>query len=173
MDFTLDEKNYPLPEMRVGFALQVCHCHSTASRTDCPLCSARVLLRALQRFVADLHSRGQRWVPIVDPGTGIPPPSGACALHSCGVTCCFLAAGIKVAPGYPAYDDGITSDAFVRGPDGQPYLGWVSPLKPQCCCRNLCCLLPSPCTTVGEALLSAARRLLCRSGLVPRTSLIS
>ncbi|KAL4423393.1 hypothetical protein ABPG77_004324 [Micractinium sp. CCAP 211/92] len=59
-------------------------------------------LPEMQRFVADLHSRGQRWVPIVDPG-------------------------IKVDPGYAPYDEGIKEDVFMRGVDGKPYLGWVWP----------------------------------------------
>ncbi|KAL4448263.1 hypothetical protein ABPG75_005482 [Micractinium tetrahymenae] len=59
-------------------------------------------LQEMQRFVADLHSKGQRWVPIVDPG-------------------------IKVDPGYAPYDEGLKEDVFMRGVDGRPYLGWVWP----------------------------------------------
>lgn len=59
-------------------------------------------LPEMQRFVSELHSKGQKWVPIVDPG-------------------------IKVEPGYPAYDDGLREDVFMRGVDGQPYLAWVWP----------------------------------------------
>lgn len=59
-------------------------------------------LPEMQRFVADLHSRGQKWVPIVDPG-------------------------IKVDVGYAPYDEGLKEDVFIHGLDGKPYLGWVWP----------------------------------------------
>lgn len=38
-----------------------------------------------------------------------------------------LQPGIKVEPGYAPYDEGIKEDVFMRGVDGQPYLGWVWP----------------------------------------------
>jgi hypothetical protein len=33
--------------------------------------------------------------------------------------------GIKVDPGYPAYDQGLREGVFMRGVDGNPYLAWV------------------------------------------------
>lgn len=35
--------------------------------------------------------------------------------------------GIKVEPGYPAYDDGIKNDVFIKYPDGENYQGQVWP----------------------------------------------
>lgn len=54
----------------------------------------------MQAFVKQLHSSKQYWVPIVDPG-------------------------IKVDPGYPAYDQGLAAKAFINDFTGQPYLGQV------------------------------------------------
>ena len=54
----------------------------------------------LQAFVKSLHGSKQYWVPIVDPG-------------------------IKVDPGYPAYDEGLAAHAFITDFTGQPYLGQV------------------------------------------------
>ncbi|GAB4817380.1 hypothetical protein N2152v2_004426 [Parachlorella kessleri] len=59
-------------------------------------------LPEMQRFVAKLHDQGQKWVPIVDPG-------------------------IKVDKGYVPYDRGLEQDVFMRGVNGEPYLGWVWP----------------------------------------------
>ncbi|DBA69878.1 TPA: hypothetical protein ACH3X2_012378 [Trebouxia sp. C0005] len=56
----------------------------------------------MQAFVKQLHSSKQYWVPIVDPG-------------------------IKVDPGYPAYDEGLAAKAFVNDFTGKPYLGQVWP----------------------------------------------
>jgi hypothetical protein len=61
----------------------------------------------VQAFVKQLHSSKQYWVPIVDPG-------------------------IKVDPGYPAYDEGLAAKAFINDFTGKPYLGQV----------GLPCLLP-------------------------------
>ncbi len=61
----------------------------------------------MQAFVKQLHSSKQYWVPIVDPG-------------------------IKVDPGYPAYDEGLAAKAFINDFTGKPYLGQV----------GLPCLLP-------------------------------
>ena len=57
-------------------------------------------LTAAQAFVEQLHLNKQKWVPIVDPG-------------------------IKLDPGYPAYDEGIKAEAFVQDFMGKPYLGQV------------------------------------------------
>ena len=57
----------------------------------------------MQAFVEQLHGNKQRWVPIVDPG-------------------------IKVEPGYPAYDQGLAAKAFITDVTGSPYLGQVGPL---------------------------------------------
>lgn len=35
--------------------------------------------------------------------------------------------GIKVEPGYEAYDDGVAKDVFIKYPDGEPYQGMVWP----------------------------------------------
>ena len=51
--------------------------------------------------MGQLHANKQKWVPIVDPG-------------------------IKVDPGYPAYDKGIKTKAFVADFMGNPYLGQVN-----------------------------------------------
>ncbi|KAL0022358.1 hypothetical protein WJX77_003500 [Trebouxia sp. C0004] len=56
----------------------------------------------MQAFVKQLHSSKQYWVPIVDPG-------------------------IKVDPGYPAYDEGLAAKAFINDFTGKPYLGQVWP----------------------------------------------
>ena len=58
-------------------------------------------LPEMQRFVRELHARQQRWVPIVDPG-------------------------FKVDQGYQPYDEGLKEDIFMKGVDGENYLGWVS-----------------------------------------------
>ena len=54
----------------------------------------------MSKFLADLHAKGQKWVPIVDPG-------------------------VKIDPGYPAYDAGIATDIFIKGPDRSPYVASV------------------------------------------------
>lgn len=56
----------------------------------------------MQAFVKELHASKQYWVPIVDPG-------------------------IKVDPGYPAYDQGLAAHAFITDATGQPFLGQVWP----------------------------------------------
>lgn len=56
----------------------------------------------MQAFVKQLHASKQYWVPIVDPG-------------------------IKVDPGYPAYDQGLAANAFITDFTGSPYLGQVWP----------------------------------------------
>lgn len=65
----------------------------------------RYALPAVQRFVAGLDAKGQKWVPIVDPG-------------------------IKVEPGYEPYETGRATapGVFVGGAGGgAAYLGWVWP----------------------------------------------
>ncbi len=59
----------------------------------------------MQAFVEQLHGSKQYWVPIVDPG-------------------------IKVDPGYPAYDQGLAAKAFITDFTGSPYLGQVGPSIP-------------------------------------------
>ncbi|KAK9835343.1 hypothetical protein WJX81_003869 [Elliptochloris bilobata] len=56
----------------------------------------------MQAFVARLHSKGQRWVPILDPG-------------------------IHVKPGYAPYESGIKQGVFVRDINEQPFVGQVWP----------------------------------------------
>ncbi len=53
-------------------------------------------------FVDNLHSQGLHFVPIIDPG-------------------------IMVFDNYPAFEDGQKKDLWVKGLDGQPYLGQVWP----------------------------------------------
>ena len=53
-----------------------------------------------QTFVDLLHSRGQRWVPILDP--------------------C-----IHIRKGYAPYDTGIAQDVFIKDVSGEPYVGQV------------------------------------------------
>ena len=60
-----------------------------------------------QRFVAQLHKDGQKWVPIVNPG-------------------------IKVEPGYVPYDEGMANDVFLKAASGSPYLGQVRQLTQKC-----------------------------------------
>lgn len=50
-----------------------------------------------------LRSRGQKWVPITDPG-------------------------IKIDRGYPAYDNGLSADVFLKDASGKPYVGVVGRL---------------------------------------------
>ncbi len=49
-----------------------------------------------------LHSRGQRWVPILDP--------------------C-----IHIRKGYAPYDSGIADDVFIKDVSGEPYVGQLWP----------------------------------------------
>ena len=73
----------------------------------------------VQAFVKQLHSNNQYWVPIVDPG-------------------------IKVDPGYPAYDQGLAAKAFINDFTGKPYLGQaglpslLSLLIPSHLCKVAC-----------------------------------
>ena len=57
---------------------------------------------AVRAFVDRLHARGQRFVPILDPG-------------------------IKLEPGHPPYDDGVAAGVFLRDVTGAPYIGEVWP----------------------------------------------
>lgn len=60
-------------------------------------------LEEMQRFVAALEEKGQKWVPIVDPG-------------------------IPVLPGYEPYDSGVKDNVFLKEYDGKTnYLGWCWP----------------------------------------------
>lgn len=60
----------------------------------------RYPVEKMRKFVAELHRKGQRWVPIVDPG-------------------------IAVKPGYAPYEAGLAQEVFVKDVTGQPYLGAV------------------------------------------------
>ena len=87
----------------------------------------------MQRFVAELHAKGQRWIPIVDPGA-VSATLTCLAITSRQQPLLFPPlAGIKVDRGYPAYDAGMQQDVFMRGPDGKPYLGWVRHSAFVCC----------------------------------------
>jgi len=60
-------------------------------------------LGEMQRFVSALEKKGQKWVPIVDPG-------------------------ISVLPGYEPYDTGVKENIFLKEYDGKTnYLGWCWP----------------------------------------------
>jgi len=81
-DFTFSPTNFPLPEMKVrrhggrqgrtATISLLCPCvYPTLCMelpyielNGCPTC----VCACVQRFVADLHRKNQRWVPIVDPG---------------------------------------------------------------------------------------------------------
>jgi alpha-glucosidase (family GH31 glycosyl hydrolase) len=58
--------------------------------------------KAMRRFVDGLHAKGQKFVPIVDPG-------------------------IEPFPGYDAYEEGLQQELFIRDMTGQFYLGQVWP----------------------------------------------
>ena len=61
-------------------------------------------LEEMQRFVAELEKKGQKWVPIVDPGIS------------------------TIAPDYEPYTYGLKKNVFLKEFDGKtPYLGWVWP----------------------------------------------
>lgn len=105
----------------------------------------------MQAFLEQLHSNKQKWVPIVDPG-------------------------IKLDPGYPAYDEGIKAKAFVQDFTGRPYLGQV--LIPACLLHACACsehltplsakagycsqLLGLPCTSTWQQKQALPA---CRQGL--------
>lgn len=59
-------------------------------------------LSEMSTFVASLHENGQHFIPIVDPG-------------------------IMIYDNYPAYDQGIAQDIFVKDIQGNNYLGQVWP----------------------------------------------
>jgi alpha-glucosidase (family GH31 glycosyl hydrolase) len=54
-----------------------------------------------QAFISDLHLRGQRWVPILDPV-------------------------IHISEGYSAYDEGNKKDVWIKDITGRPYVGQVT-----------------------------------------------
>lgn len=62
----------------------------------------------LATFVGTLHTAGMKYVPIVDPGVAMRP-------------------GLSGTPAnpddYKFYDDGVTDDVFLKGADGQPFVG--------------------------------------------------
>ena len=87
-----------------------------------PLCTASIctltsrqairstrFLSCLQAFVEKLHHSKQHFVPIVDPG-------------------------IKIDPGYPAYDRGLKGKVFVSDLTGEPYVGQVNAALIIWCC---------------------------------------
>lgn len=65
----------------------------------------------MQAFLRRLHAAGRKWVPIVDPG-------------------------VKIDPGYPAYDAGVAEGLFLRGVDERPYVG-----KVRCPMQHMLCVL--------------------------------
>ena len=78
---------------------------SCGMQTQLPITSTQVtrstrFLSCLQAFVEKLHDRKQHYVPIVDPG-------------------------IKIDPGYSAYDRGLKGKVFINDLTGDPYVGQV------------------------------------------------
>src|SRR4051812_40285268 len=61
-----------------------------------------------KKFLDDLHTKGQKFVPIVDAAIYIPNPKNA-------------------SDAYPVYDLGHKADAFMKNPDGSEYIGAVWP----------------------------------------------
>lgn len=59
----------------------------------------------MKEFVDDLHSHGQHYVMIVDPGISNVQPAGS----------------------YPPYDNGLKANIFVNTTEGVPYSGVVWP----------------------------------------------
>lgn len=116
MDFTFDPIDFPLEEMQVG-AWRKGGGDETSLDSGDDQCMGWVLDKPdptwchspvpasvqnpMQKLVHDLHANGQKFVPILDPG-------------------------IKVSPGYHAYDVALAQDLFVKNAEGDPYLGWVS-----------------------------------------------
>jgi len=66
----------------------------------CLLPAVRYPVGKMQEFVRRLHGNGQRWIPITD-------------------------AGVAIAEGYTAYEQGLAMDVFVKNHNGQPYVGQV------------------------------------------------
>lgn len=60
------------------------------------------------KFLSQLHSNGQHYIPIVDSAIYIPNPS-------------------NTSDAYPIFDRGNASDAFMLNPDGSLYIGEVWP----------------------------------------------
>jgi alpha-glucosidase (family GH31 glycosyl hydrolase) len=67
---------------------------------DFTLDAAQFPQSEVAQFVDRLHTDGQHFVPIVDPG-------------------------IMVMSGYDAYDKGLAADIFIKDLKGNPYLGQV------------------------------------------------
>ena len=62
----------------------------------------RFPLPEVRKFIGELHSRGQKYVLIVDPG-------------------------IKIDKGLKSYDEGVAKDIFMKNPDGSLLVGSVWP----------------------------------------------
>ena len=72
---------------------------------DFTLDKSKYAVPEMRALLRRLHAAGRHWVPIID-------------------------SGIKVDPGYPAYDAGLEADVFLKGVDGQPYVGQVRAAAP-------------------------------------------
>lgn len=59
----------------------------------------------MKRFVNSLHANNQQFIPIIDPG-------------------------IMTIEGYPAYEQGMEKDVFIKDTKGNPYLGYINRLLP-------------------------------------------
>ena len=85
-------------------------------------------LFCLQAFVEKLHHSRQHYVPIVDPG-------------------------IKLDPGYPAYDRGLKGKVFINDLTGDPYVGQVKAAVVIWCCVIAVAVLRSTCAWLGMLLM--------------------
>ena len=102
---------------------------------------SRRFLCCLQAFVEKLHHSKQHFVLIVDPG-------------------------IKIDPGYPAYDRGLKGKVFINDLTGEPYVGQVTAAFVIWCCVIAVAVLERACEWLGmllmPVLLSGRRLRSCR-----------
>ena len=75
-----------------------------------------------------LHNSKQHYVPIVDPG-------------------------IKIDPGYSAYDRGLKGKVFINDLTGDPYVGQVNPASVIWRCATAVAVLNSTCVGLGMPLM--------------------
>lgn len=92
-----------------------------------------------------LHAKGQRWVPIVDPGIMVNPEVRYCSsavssqhgIQTQEWRCCHASMYVvhdgmsERQDAWPtqdaAYTDGLARDVFLKDVTGQPYVGQVTP----------------------------------------------
>jgi alpha-glucosidase len=79
-------------------------------------------------IVLDIHYMDAYKIFTWDPKTFPDPKSMITKLKEHGFEVVVMCdPGIKIEPGYEAYDSGIKEDVFIKYPDGQPYSGQVWP----------------------------------------------